>query len=226
VVTVVRPDVAQYADRFPLKDGGVRSNQPVQPALSAAEPSGAQAAACVNGRIAKLQFKTTPEELSVPVNLLLLNSSASQGFAASSPPPMQFAQLDAIREQRQADAFAALARRQNVANTYDAQVQTYQAAANSKDVKKRKAAGAMVKDLKAGCSDLVKADDGYTKALEEQAAVEQQALTLAQTLKAKDPVWTDAEKASAGALADTQKQIDAAKQLRTANDKACPKERY
>ncbi len=139
---------------------------------------------------------------------------------------MQFAQLDAVREQRQAEAFAALARRQNVANIYDAQVQAYQAAANSKDAKKRKAAGAMVKDLKTGCADLVKADDAYTKALEDEAAVEQQAVTLAQTLKAKDPVWADAEKASSGALADTQKQIDAAKQLRTANEKACPKEKF
>ena len=56
--------------------------------------------------------------------------------------------------------------------------------------------------------------------------MEQQALTLAQTLKAKDPSWADAEKASAAALADTQKQIDASKQLRTANEKACPKEKF
>ena len=39
----------------------------------------------------------------------------------------------------------------------------------------------MVKDLKAGCASLVKADDEYSKALESEAAVEQQALTLAQT---------------------------------------------
>jgi hypothetical protein len=225
-VSVVRPDVAQYADRFKAPDGGVRSKDPVQPTLTAAEPSGAQAASCVNERIAKMSFKTSPEQLVVPVQLLLLNSSASKGFSAATPPPMQFAQLDAIREQRQADAFAALARRQNVANTYDAQVQAYQAAASSKDAKKRSAAGAMVSGLKTGCAELVKADDAYTKALEEQAAVEQQAVTLAQTLKAKDPVWGDAEKAAAGAMADTQKQIDAAKQLRAANEKACPKAKF
>ncbi|MGZ6162161.1 MAG: hypothetical protein ACXWLS_02430, partial [Myxococcaceae bacterium] len=96
----------------------------------------------------------------------------------------------------------------------------------SKDVKKRKAAGAMVKDLKTGCAELVKADDTYTKALEDESAVEQQALTLAQTLKAKDPSWADAEKAAQGAVADTQKQIDAATQLRAANEKACPKEKF
>jgi hypothetical protein len=84
----------------------------------------------------------------------------------------------------------------------------------------------MVKDLKSGCAGLVKADEEYTKALESEAAVEQEALTLAQTLKAKDPSWADAEKASSGALAETQKQIDASKQLTTANQKACPKEKF
>ena len=224
-LVLVRPDIAQYADRMKLPDGGSASKEPVQPALHATEPSGEAAATCVNGQISKLQFKTTPEQLTVPIQILLLNSNAS-GFAAGSPPLMQFAQLDVVREQRQADAFAALARRQNVANVYDAQVQAYQAAAASKDGNKRKAAGAMVKGLKTGCAELVKADDAYTKALEDESAVEQQAMTLAQTLKAKDPSWADAEKAAQAAVADTQKQIDAAKQLRNANEKACPKEKF
>ncbi|HSP19730.1 MAG TPA: hypothetical protein VLQ79_09455, partial [Myxococcaceae bacterium] len=223
---VFRPDIIKYSDVRRLPDGGSLGKDAVQPALVATEPSGAAAASCVNGQIAKLQFKTTPEQLIVPMQILLVNSSATQGVAASSPPLMQFAQLDVLREQREADAFAALARRQNVANAYDAQVQAYQAAASSKDTKKRKAAGGMVKDLKTGCADLVKADDGYTRALEDESAVEQQAVTLAQTLKAKDPSWTDAEKAAQAAVADTQKQMDAAKQLRTANEKACPKEKF
>jgi len=225
-VVVVRPDVAQYADRFKLPDGGSASKDPVHATLTASEPSGTAAAACVNGQIAKLQFKTTPDQLTIPIQILLLNSSATQGLASNSPPLMQFAQLDVVREQRQAEAFAALARRQNVANVYDAHVDAYQAAANSKDVKKRKSAGAMVKDLKSGCAELVKADDGYTKALEAESAVEQQAVTLAQSLKAKDATWADAEKASQAAVAETQKMIDAAKQLRAANEKACPKEKF
>ncbi|MGZ5959052.1 MAG: hypothetical protein ACXWLI_11605, partial [Myxococcaceae bacterium] len=85
-VVLVRPDIAQYADRMKLADGGSSSKDPVQPALTATEPSGAAAATCVNGQIAKLQFKTTPEQLTVPMQILLVNSSATQGFAASSPP--------------------------------------------------------------------------------------------------------------------------------------------
>ena len=225
-VDIVRPDVAKFVDRFKQPDGGVRTNNPVVAGLQAAEPSAAQAASCVNDKIGALTFKITPEQLIVPVHLLLVNSNSTQAYSPAAPPPLQFAQLDSVRGQREAEAFAALTRRQNVANAYDMQVQTYQALATSKDAKKRKTAGAMVKDLKAGCAALVKADDDYTHALEAELAVEQQAVSLAQELKVKDPAWGDAEKASTGAAAETQKQIDAAKQLRAANDKACPKEKF
>ncbi len=226
-VTVTREDVAKYADRIPTsKDGGTASSKVVVAALQSSDPSGAQLASCVNQRIDTLPLKTASQQLVVPSQILLLNSHGSTTMPANTPPALQFAQMDVVREQRQAEAFAALTRRQNVANAYDGQVQAYQAAVKSKDSKKRRSADAMVKDLKSGCAALVKVDDEYTKALEGEAEVEQQALTLAQTLKAKDPAWGEAEKASAGALADTQKQIDASKQLRAANEKACPKEKY
>lgn len=225
-VTLTREEVTKYADRLKAPDGGAVISKGVVSALQPSDPAGAQLASCLNQRIESLPLKSSAEQLAVPVQVLLVNSSGPAAMPASTTPQLQFAQLDAVREQRQAEAFAALSRRQQVANTYDGQVQAYQAAANSKDGKKRKAADGMVKDLKAGCAALVKADDAYTKALEGEAAVEQQAVTLAQTLKAKDPSWADAEKASVGALSDTQKQIDASKQLRTANEKACPKEKY
>jgi hypothetical protein len=225
-VTLTRSDVTQNADKLKAPDGGQVTGKGVISALQPSDPSGSQVASCVNQKVESLPLKSTSEQLVVPAQVLLVNSNGSPTMPASTAPQMQFAQLDAVREVRQAEAFAALARRQNVANAYDAQVQAYQAAANSKDSKKRKTAGALVKDLKGGCASLVRADDEYTKALESEATVEQQALTLAQTLKAKDPSWSDAENASAAALADTQKQIDASKQLRTANEKACPKEKF
>jgi hypothetical protein len=225
-VTLTRSDVTQYADRLKAPDGGQVTSKGVSAALQPSDPSGAQLASCLTQRVQALPLKSTSEQLTVPAQILLVNSNGSTTAAAGAPPQMQFAQLDAVRELRQAEAFAALARRQNVANAYDAQVQAYQAGAKSKDSKKRKAADMMVKDLKAGCAALVKADDEYTKALEGEAAVEQQAVTLAQSLKAKEPSWADAEAASAAAVADTQKQIDASKQLRAANEKACPKEKF
>jgi hypothetical protein len=225
-VTLTREDVTKYADRLRAPDGGAVINKGVVSALQPSDPSGAQVASCVNQHVEALPLKSNNEQLSVPVLLLLVNSNGPADMPAGTSPQLQFEQLDAVREIKQSQAFAALARRQQVANAYDAQVQAYQAAASSKDSKKRKAAGAMVKDLKGGCATLVKADDEYTRALEGEAAVEQQAVTLAQTLKAKDPSWADAEKVAVGALSDTQKQIDAAKQLRTANEKACPKEKF
>jgi hypothetical protein len=225
-VTLTRSDVTKNADKLKAPDGGQVTSKGVASALQPSDPSGSQVASCINQKVESLPLKSTSEQLVVPAQVLLVNSNGSPTMPASTVPQMQFAQLDAVRELRQAQAFAALARRQNVADAYDAQVQAYQAAAKSKDSKKRKTAGALVKDLKGGCASLVKADDEYTKALESEAAVEQQALTLAQSLKAKDPSWGDAETASAAALADTQKQIDASKQLRTANEKACPKEKY
>ena len=225
-IDIVRADIAQYADRFRLPDGGVRSTKPVISALTSPDPAATQTVACLNDRINSMSFKITTEQLSVPAQFLLVNSGGAEAFSPTAPPQLQFAQLDAVRERRESEAFASLARRQQTANAYDTQVQAYQAAANSKDSKKRKAAGAMVKELKTGCAALVKADDDYIHALEAEIGVEQQGVTLAQGLKAKDPQWGEAEKASAGAVADTQKQADAAKQLRAANDKACPKEKF
>ena len=220
-VTLTRADVTQK-----VADGGQPSNKGVGAALQPSDPSGAQVASCVNQKIEALPLKSTSGELQVPVQVLLVNSNGAPTMPESAPAVMQFSQLDAVREARESQAFAALARRQNVANAYDAQVQAYQGLANSKDSKKRKAAGAMVKDLKGGCAALVKADEEYTKALESQLAVEQQMVTLAQTLKAKDPSWAGAETAATTAAAETQKQIDASKQLRAANEKACPKEKF
>jgi len=225
-VTLNRADITAHASALKAPDGGQVPSKGVISALQSSDPSGSAAASCVNQNVEALPLKSASEQLVVPAQVLLVNSRGATTMPANTAPQMQFAQLDAVREFRQGEAFAALARRQGVANAYDAQVQAYQAAAKSKDSKTRKSAGAMVKELKGGCQALVKADDEYTKALENEGAVEQQALTLAQTLKAKDASWGDAESASAAALADTQKQLDAAKQLRAANEKACPKEKF
>ena len=204
-------------------DGGTVPPTGVIAALQGNDPTGGPVASCLNPQIQALPLKTTSEQLTFPAQLLLLNGNATAQMASSVVPQVQFAQLDAVRQTREAEAYAALARRQQVADVYDDMVQKYQAGIKSKDVKQRKAANAMVKDLTTGCAALVKADDEFTKALELEQAVEQRALDLAQSLKAKDPSWGDAEKAATAAVAETQKQIDSAKQLRVANDKACPK---
>ncbi|HEY1333010.1 MAG TPA: hypothetical protein VGF31_02065, partial [Myxococcaceae bacterium] len=174
-VTLNRADITAHANALKAPDGGQVSSKGVVSALQPSDPSGSAVASCVNQNVEALPLKSASEQLVVPAQVLLVNSRGSTTMPANTVPQMQFAQLDAVREFRQGEAFAALARRQGVANAYDAQVQAYQAATKSKDSKTRKSAGAMVKDLKGGCQALVKADDEYAKALENEGAVEQQA---------------------------------------------------
>ena len=225
-VTLVRADYAQYADRLKLPDGGVGTNKTVTSAMQSSDPAGAKSASCVNQKVETLPLKTTSQLLTVPVQIRLVNAGSTQPYSASAEPALQFYQMDAVRARRQGEAVAALTRRQSVANRYDGLVQQYQTGMASKDQKKKKAADMLVPDLKSTCTTLLKADDEYTRAVESQANVEQQAVQLAQTLKSTDPSWAEAEKASTGALTETQKQIEASKQLKASNEKACPKERH
>jgi hypothetical protein len=227
-ITLTRKDMLQYADRFKLADGGIPKLRLVSAAL-AGPPGDATAekvATCLNAKVETLPLASSSEQYITPVQLFLLNSNATDSMASSLPPQLQFAQLDASREQRQAEAFAALAKRQKAADDYDKNVVRYTTAMKSNDSKKKKAAAGMVNELKSGCAALVKADDDYTKSLETQIAVEQKAVELARTLKASDASWADAEAAATGAAGDTQKQIDASRQMKTANEKACPKTKY
>jgi hypothetical protein len=227
-ITLTRKDMLQYADRFKLADGGIPKLRLVSAGL-AGPPGDATAekvATCLNAKVETLPLTSTSEQYIAPVQLFLLNSNATDSMGSSLPPPVQFAQLDASREQRRAEAFAALAKRQKAADDYDKSVVRYQTGIKSTDPKKRKAASGMLNELKSGCAALVKADEDFTAALGTQIAVEQKAVELARTLKASDPSWTDAEAAATGAAGDTQKQIDEARQATTANQKSCPKTKY
>jgi hypothetical protein len=229
MVTLTRKDMLDKPDRFKLPDGGVpKQLLPVNSALAgpAEDANAAKAAACLNGKVNTLPLTSKAEQFLAPVQLLLVNSNSTEPLPASAAAPLRFVQIDSTREQRQADAFAALGRRQKVADDYDKKVTAYQTLSKSTDAKKRKQAAGMVNELKTGCAALVKSDDEFTAALETQAKVEQQAVELAKSLKATDASWSDAEAAANGAAADTQKQIEAAKQMRTANEKACPKTKY
>jgi len=207
-------------------DGGTVSPTGVTSTLLGTDPAGGPVASCLNPRIEALALKTTSDTLTFPAELLLVNSNATADMVSTAVPQIQFSQLDGVRELRQAEAYAALTRRQQVADTYDDLVGRYQTGSKSKDPKQRKAANALVKDLTTTCAALVKADDEFTAALEVEKSVEQRALDLAQSLKAKDPSWADAERASTAAVAETQKQIDSSKALRTANEKVCPKMKF
>jgi hypothetical protein len=183
------------------------------------EPSGStegdQLAACLKSKIAALPAKLSSDELSFPHRFVHFHSLATEA-AATLPPELRFYQLELVRGQRAASTAIALGGRANAAEAYDAIVTEYK-----KNPSKN---WGMVPDLKAKCSDLVKAADEWITAIEAQQAAEQQTVTLVQELKTKDEGWTAVEAKSQEALTATQKDLETAKQRRTADEAACPKE--
>ncbi|WP_224246289.1 hypothetical protein [Hyalangium gracile] len=184
------------------------------------EPSGStegdQLAACLKAKIAALPAKLTSDELSFPHRFVHFHSLATEA-ATSLPPELRFYQLELVRGQRAASTAIALGVRANAAEAYDAIVTEYK-----KDPKKN---WNMVSQLKDKCAALVKAADEWIAAIEAQQSAEQQTVTIVQELKAKDEGWANVETASQAALANTQKDLEAARQRRTEDQAACPKER-
>jgi hypothetical protein len=182
------------------------------------EPSGStegdQLAACLKEKIAALPAKLSVDELSFPHRFIHFHAQATEP-ASTLPPELRFYQLELVRGQRAADAAITFGMRANAAEAYDAVVAKYQ---KTKDWK-------LIDELKAKCAALVKAADGWVAALEAQQQVDERTLTLVQELKAKDAAWGEVETASQTSLANTQKDLETAKQRRQADEAACPKER-
>jgi predicted Rossmann fold nucleotide-binding protein DprA/Smf involved in DNA uptake len=173
-------------------------------------------AACLKQKIMALPAKVKSDELSFPHRFVHFHAQVTES-AANLPPELRFYQLEQVRSQRAADAAIAFGTRANAAEAYDAVVTEYK-----KDPKKN---WGLVPKLKESCAALVKAADTWVSALEAQQAVDQATLTLVTELKAKDEGWATVETASQGTLANTQKDLETAKQRRQADEAACPKER-
>ncbi len=182
------------------------------------EPSGStegdQLAACLKSKIATVSAKLSSDQLGFPHRFVHFNAEATEP-AASLPPELRFYQLELVRGQRAADAAIAFGTRANAAETYDAIVAKYQ---KTKDWK-------LISELKEKCAALVQSADSWISAIEAQQAAEQQTVTLVGELKAKDEGWNAVETASQTALANTQKDLETAKQRRQQDEAACPKEK-
>jgi hypothetical protein len=112
--------------------------------------------------------------------VLLVNSAGAPTMPASTGPADAVRQLDAVREFRRRGV-----RRPGSPPERRRRLRPASAGVpgggeleglEEAEVRRRDGEGPQ-----GGCASLVKADDEYTKALEGEAAVEQQALTLAQT---------------------------------------------
>src|SRR5262249_16215536 len=97
---------------------------------------------------------------------------------------------------------------------YDALVAKYNAA---------KKPLSMVKEIKARCLELVKADDALVAALDGQSKLDQHTADLAGTFAQKDPQWKNAQDAAAGQAQAAQTEVAKVKAARDADAKVCPK---
>ncbi|MCK6593154.1 MAG: hypothetical protein L6Q76_36830, partial [Polyangiaceae bacterium] len=102
------------------------------------------------------------------------------------------------------------------AGVYDGLVKQYKA----------KPASVSVDDLKARCADLLKADDGWTAAIEKQLEIDQQTFSLVNELASKDPGWAKAKEVAQTNVDDTKKDLELAKKTRSDDAGICPKERF
>lgn len=179
------------------------------------DPAADKVAACLKDKVKGLRFKVSSDEVTIPYTFLFLHSSHDGGLP-SAPSEIQFAQLDALRGQRAAAAVIAVGARSAAAGVYDGLVKQYKA----------KPASVSVDDLKARCADLLKADDGWTAAIEKQLEIDQQTFTLVNELASKDPGWAKAKEVAQTNVDDTKKDLELAKKTRSDDAGICPKERF
>ncbi|HEX8699077.1 MAG TPA: hypothetical protein VF815_09600 [Myxococcaceae bacterium] len=211
---------APYANRTPpMLTAAIKLTKgSATPADVTFEPSGStegdQLAACLKQKLLALPVTVSVDELAFPYRFTHFNALATEP-AANLPGELRFYQLDLVRGQRAAATAMAFGTRSHAAEGYEALATEY-----TKDPKKN---SALIPKLREQCGRLVKATDGWIAALEAQQGVDQQTVTLAQELKAKDAAWAEVETGSQGALTATQQDLATAKQRRTEDEGICVK---
>jgi hypothetical protein len=218
----IRVQVTRVPDKFKFPDGGMP--RPVEVTVNDGPPPAVKS--CLNEKLSALKYPTTVDQLLVPYRFLFLDALAPSDDVSALPDALKFAQLDAMSGQKAAATQLQLARQVSASTRYNEKVKQYQTLAKSKDKADQKKATAMVKELSTACKELVKQDEVYISTVESEAKLQQDMLTLASSLKAKDPVWTDAEAATQKATASTNTLLAKAKELRATDEKACPKLKY
>jgi hypothetical protein len=169
-------------------------------------------ATCLSDKVKALPLKA-PTETQVPY-LFLFMDSRGDAEIGGAPPELQFQQLDAIRSRKSAESALAVGVRIAAVSAYDALVAKYNAA---------KKPLSMVKEIKARCGDLVKADDALVAALEAQGKLDQHTADLAASFAAKNAEWKNAQDAASSQAQATTAEVGKVKAARDADAKVCPK---
>lgn len=138
--------------------------------------------------------------------------SRATTLAAGMSPELRFFQTELSRNQRAADVQIAVGVRTSAAEAYDNAFVKLQR--KSKDRK-------LAEEVAARCTALVDANAKWVASIETQLQTDQQSLTIAQELKAKDAAtWTPMETGAQDSIARTQTDLTNAKNQATA-DQVC-----
>ncbi len=81
----------------------------------------------------------------------------------------------------------------------------------------------MLKDLVASCKQMVAQDDVYIAALENESKLRQEQLTVVTALGAKNAAWAPLEAAAKKTASESEARMKKAKDLKTSDEKVCPK---
>lgn len=217
-----RLQVTRAPEKFKQPDGGVP--KPVEVTFKQGPP--AAVSSCMEQKLSGLAYPTTADQFIVPYLFLFTNGLAASADVAALPDPLKPRQLFDMTGQRSAVTQLALARKVAASLRYNELVKEYKAAAASKEKGAATKARNLLQDLKTTCKDLLKHDDSYIAAVESEAKLQSDLLATLGQLKAKDAAYGESEPEVQKSAALTQKQLAKAKEDRTIDEKACPKEHY
>ncbi len=213
--------VTHEPEKFKSPDGG--TPQPVEVTVSDGPPA---VRSCLATKLAALSYGATGgpstmlgQQIVVPYEITFLNGVATSSDTSGLPDNVRFAQLDVMAVPRAATSQLELARKVATGDKYNALVKQYQ------DLNKTnpKQAKGMLKDLVSACKQMVAQDDVYIASLKSEAKLRQEQLAVASTLSAKNPVWANLEAAAKKTSAESDALVGKAEQLKTSDEKVCPK---
>lgn len=167
---------------------------------------------CLKQRVQALPLRSSDEML-LPYSFRFLHSGLDE-VAPEAPPEQAFLQLEAVRNQRAADAALALGARSQAAEAYDRLVVSYQA----------KPEFTLVGPMKESCAGLLLADDGWIRALERELNAERSTAALISNLKAQEPkIQVADDRSIQEQLRATRSDLETARKTRASDGAACPR---
>jgi hypothetical protein len=179
-----------------------------------ADPAAGKVAACLEGKLKTLAIKPPQgESVTVPYVFRLVHSGID-GALPDAPPDLQLVELDLQRARRLSEVAIAIGERAQVLASYDDRVKRYKAKARPE---------VTLAELSDECTALLAAGDKLLVAAERQTATEDATHLFAESHKAKDPAWTEAEATAAKSLSESQRELATYRTLRKKDESACPK---